>query len=75
MNDPIDQKERFEDQKKLIDAGDKEAMMPDYEFLEMLEYGMPPAFGFAYGERLFAFLADKPLRELQTFPLMRPKSE
>lgn len=75
LNDPIDQRERFELQQKLIDAGDKEAMMPDYEFVEMLEHGMPPTFGFAYGERLFAFLADRPLRELQTFPLMRPKVE
>src|SRR3989344_2459263 len=72
LNDPIDQKERFEVQKKLIEGGDKEAMMPDDEFVEMLEHGMPPAFGFAYGERLFAFLVDKPLRETQFFPLMRP---
>lgn len=73
LNDPIDQKQRFEAQQKLIDAGDKEAMMPDFEFVEMLEYGMPPTCGFGFGERLFAFLADKPLRELQLFPLMRPK--
>ena len=73
LNDPIDQKERFEAQKKLIDGGDKEAMMPDFEFVEMLEHGMPPTCGFGFGERLFAFLADKPLRELQLFPLMRPK--
>ncbi len=73
LNDPIDQRERFEIQKKLIEGGDKEAMMPDWEFVEMLEYGMPPTFGQAYGDRLFAFLADKPLRELQTFPLMRPR--
>ena len=73
LNDPIDQNERFEAQRKLIEAGDQEAMMPDEEFVEMLEHGMPPAFGFAYGERLFAFLVDKPLRETQLFPLMRPK--
>ena len=72
LNDPIDQKERFEVQRKLIEGGDKEAMMPDDEFVEMLEHGMPPAFGFAYGERLFAFLVNKPLRETQLFPLMRP---
>ncbi|MBI2630888.1 lysine--tRNA ligase [Candidatus Nomurabacteria bacterium] len=75
LNDPIDQNERFEIQKKLIEAGDQEAMMPDDEFVEMLEYGMPPAFGFAYGDRLFAFLVDKPLRETQLFPLMKPKQE
>jgi lysyl-tRNA synthetase class 2 len=73
LNDPIDQKERFDTQQKLIDAGDTEAMMADNEFIEMLEHGMPPTCGFGFGERLFAFLADKPVRELQTFPLMRPK--
>ena len=73
LNDPIDQKERFDSQQKLIDSGDTEAMMADNEFVEMLEYGMPPTCGFGFGERLFAFLADKPLRELQMFPLMRPK--
>ncbi len=75
LNDPIDQNERFEVQKKLIEGGDEEAMMPDFEFVEMLEHGMPPAFGFAYGERLFTFLIDKPIRETQLFPLMRPKEE
>jgi lysyl-tRNA synthetase class 2 len=73
LNDPIDQKERFDEQKKLLDAGDEEAMMPDLEFVEMLEHGMPPTCGFGFGERLFAILAGKPIRELQTFPLMRPK--
>ncbi len=75
LNDPIDQKERFDTQRKLILGGDTEAMMPDDEFVEMLEYGMPPTCGFGFGERLFAILADKSLRELQTFPLMRPKSD
>jgi lysyl-tRNA synthetase class 2 len=42
LNDPIDQKERFQIQQRLIDAGDTEAMMFDHEFVEMLEYGMPP---------------------------------
>lgn len=73
LNDPIDQKTRFEVQQKLIEGGDEEAMMPDWEFVEMLEHGMPPTCGFGFGERLFAFLADKPLRETQLFPLMRPK--
>lgn len=73
LNDPIDQKERFDAQQKLIDAGDTEAMMPDHEFVEMLEHGMPPTCGFGFGERLFAFLADKPAREVQMFPLMRPR--
>lgn len=73
LNDPIDQKERFEVQGRLAEAGDEEAMMPDLEFVEMLEHGMPPTCGFGFGERLFAIFAGKPLRELQTFPLMRPR--
>jgi Lysyl-tRNA synthetase (class II) len=73
LNDPIDQRARFEEQQKLIDRGDKEAMMPDWDFVEMLEHGMPPTCGFGFGERLFAFLVDKPLRECQLFPLMKPK--
>jgi len=75
LNDPIDQRSRFEEQQKLIDKGDKEAMMPDFEFVEMLEHGMPPTCGFGFGERLFAFLEDKPIREVQMFPLMRPKEQ
>jgi lysyl-tRNA synthetase, class II len=75
LNDPIDQRERFEVQQKLIDKGDTEAMMADYEFVEMLEHGMPPTCGFGFGERMFAILVDKPLRELQMFPLMKPKQD
>jgi len=74
LNDPIDQRARFEEQNKLLAAGDKEAMMPDWEFVEMLEHGMPPTCGYGFGERLFAILSDKPLRECQMFPLMRPKA-
>ena len=73
LNDPIDQDERFKAQEKLLKSGDKEAMMADHEFVEMLEYGMPPTCGFGFGERLFAFMAGRPLRETQLFPLMRPK--
>jgi lysyl-tRNA synthetase class 2 len=75
LNDPIDQKKRFDEQSKLMEEGDEEAMMPDDEFVEMLEYGMPPNFGFGFGERFFAFLIDKPLRETQLFPLMKPKDK
>jgi len=75
LNDPIDQRERFEEQQKLRDAGDDEAQMADYEFVEMLEYGMPPTCGFGVGERLFAFLENKTLREVTLFPLMKPKSD
>ena len=73
LNDPLDQRARFELQQKLIEAGDDEAMMPEWDFVEMLEHGMPPTCGFGFGERLFAFLVDKPIRETQLFPLMRPK--
>jgi lysyl-tRNA synthetase class 2 len=75
LNDPIDQRQRFEAQQKLLEAGDDEAMMPDWEFVEMLEYGMPPTCGFGFGERLFSFLAGKTIRETQLFPLMRPKKD
>jgi lysyl-tRNA synthetase class 2 len=75
LNDPLDQRERFEAQQKLIDRGDQEAMMPEWDFVEMLEHGIPPTCGFGFGERLFAFFVDKPIRETQLFPLMRPKSK
>jgi len=73
LNDPIDQQARFDTQKKLLEDGDTEAMMPDTEFVEMLEHGMPPTCGYGFGERLFAVLANKPLREVQMFPLMKPR--
>lgn len=73
LNDPLEQRERFEAQKKLIEGGDKEAMMPEWEYVEAMEYGMPPNFGFGVGERFFSFLVDKPIRESQIFPLMKPK--
>jgi lysyl-tRNA synthetase, class II len=57
----------------LRDAGDDEAQMADMEFVEALEYGMPPTFGFGVSERLFSFLCDVSIREAQLFPLMRPK--
>lgn len=73
LNDPIDQRARFEEQMKLRAAGDTEAQRLDEEFLEALEYGMPPAAGFGLSERLFAILLDKPVRETVIFPLMRPR--
>ena len=74
LNDPEEQRDRFEAQADLLAQGDDEAMMPDWEFVEMLEYGMPPTFGAStLGERFFAYLVDKPIRETQYFPLMRPK--
>lgn len=75
LNDPAEQRARFALQKKLIEAGDTEAMMPDDEFVEMLEHGMPPTCGFGFGERLFSFLVDMPIRETQLFPLMKPKEK
>jgi lysyl-tRNA synthetase, class II len=74
LNNPVEQRKRFEEQQKLIDRGDEEAMMPDWEFVEMLEHGMPPTCGFGFGERLFAFLVDKPVRETTLFPLLKPKN-
>lgn len=73
LNNPTDQRERFEKQQALRDAGDDEAQMADMEFVEALEYGMPPAFGFGCSERLFSFLQNMDVREAQLFPLMRPK--
>jgi lysyl-tRNA synthetase class 2 len=75
LNDPLDQRERFMKQQELLASGDEEAMMADFDFVEMLEHGMPPTCGFGFGERLFAFLADKPIREVQMFPLVKPKIE
>lgn len=73
LNDPVDQRERFEKQQALRDAGDDEAQMADFEYVEAMEYGMPPMFGFGVSERLFSFLAGKSIREAQIFPLMRRK--
>lgn len=75
LNDPIDQADRFSDQQKLREAGDEEAHMFDHEFVEALEYGMPPTCGFGMSERVFSFLMDKSARECQIFPLMKPKSK
>ncbi len=73
LNDPLDQRERFEEQQKLRDAGDAEAQMMDEDFVEALEYGMPPAAGFGISERLFAMLVDRPVREMVFFPTMKPE--
>jgi len=73
LNDPIDQRQRFERQQALRDAGDEEAQMADFGYVEAMEYGMPPIFGFGVSERLFSFLMNKSVREAQIFPLMKPK--
>lgn len=71
LNDPLDQRTRFEQQQKLREAGDTEAQMFDEDFVTALEYGMPPTAGFGMSERFFAFLMDRPIRECVFFPPMR----
>jgi len=75
LNDPLDQKERFEKQERLYRGGFSEAQRMDTEFLEALEYGMPPAAGFGMGlDRWIALLTDShSLREVILFPTMKPR--
>lgn len=74
LNDPIDQRSRFDDQAKLREAGDGEAQMMDEDYVEAMEYGMPPAAGFGLSERLFSVLMDRSIRETTIFPLMKETS-
>lgn len=71
LNDPIDQLQRFADQQKMREEGDSEAMMMDIDFVEMLEYGMPPACGYGHAERLFWILEGVTAREGVPFPQLR----
>jgi len=73
LNDPIDQRERFVEQQSMRDKGDVESQMADMEYVEALEYGMPPTFGFGLSERFFSYLVDKSVREAQIFPLLKQK--
>lgn len=75
LNDPIDQRERFEDQVKLMERGDDEAMFIDYDFLRALEYGMPPTAGIGFGiDRLAMILTNSPsIQDVLFFPQMRPE--
>lgn len=73
LNDPVDQRARFEEQESLRKEGDPEAQRMDTDYVEALEYGMPPTAGWGHSERLFAMLIDRPVREAQFFPLMRPR--
>ncbi len=77
LNDPIDQRERFEDQLKLSEKGDDEAMFIDQDFLRALEYGMPPTSGLGIGmDRLIMFLTNNPsIQEVLFFPQMRPEKK
>lgn len=71
LNDPLDQRQRFEEQMKLREKGDTEAQMLDEDYLEAMEYGMPPAAGFGLSQRLFSVLADRSIRETVVFPPMK----
>jgi lysyl-tRNA synthetase class 2 len=75
LNDPIDQRERFEEQLKLMDRGDDEAMFVDQDFLRALEYGMPPTAGMGIGvDRLVMLLTNNSsIQEVLLFPQMRPE--
>lgn len=75
LNDPIDQRERFEEQVQLMERGDHEAMFIDYDFLRALEYGMPPTSGIGFGiDRLCMLLTNQPsIQDVLFFPQMRPE--
>lgn len=75
LNDPIDQRQRFEDQVKLMERGDDEAMFIDNDFLRALEYGMPPTSGIGIGiDRLCMFMMNQvSIQDVLFFPMMRPE--
>ncbi|MCB0463085.1 MAG: lysine--tRNA ligase [Flavobacteriaceae bacterium] len=77
LNDPIEQRQRFEEQLKLSEKGDDEAMFIDHDFLRALEYGMPPTSGIGIGiDRLTMFMTNNPsIQEVLFFPQMRPEKK
>jgi lysyl-tRNA synthetase class 2 len=77
LNDPIDQRARFEEQLKLMEKGDEEAMFIDHDFLRALEYGMPPTSGLGVGiDRLTMFMTNNSsIQEVIFFPQMRPEKK
>jgi lysyl-tRNA synthetase, class II len=76
LNDPIEQRERFEEQVKLMERGDDEAMFIDYDFLRALEYGMPPTSGIGFGiDRIAMLLTNQhSIQDVLFFPMMRPEN-
>ena len=77
LNDPLDQRERFEEQVRLAERGDDEAMFIDQDFLRALEYGMPPTAGIGFGiDRLCMLLTNNPsIQDVLLFPQMRPEKK
>lgn len=75
LNDPTEQRERFMEQQAARDAGDEEAQMMDTNYIDMLEYGMPPTSGYGFSERLFWFMENVSGREGTLFPPLRIKKE
>ena len=77
LNDPIEQRQRFEEQVRLLERGDDEAMFMDYDFLRALEYGMPPTAGIGIGiDRLCMLLTgEESIQDVLFFPMMRPEFE
>lgn len=75
LNDPLDQRERFEEQLRLMERGDEEAMYIDYDFLRALEYGMPPTSGIGIGiDRLCMLMTnEQSIQDVLLFPQMRPE--
>jgi len=76
LNDPIDQRARFEEQIALMERGDDEAMFIDHDFLRALEYGMPPTAGIGFGiDRICMLLTNQPsIQDVLLFPMMRPEN-
>jgi lysyl-tRNA synthetase class 2 len=77
LNDPLEQRERFEEQTKLMERGDDEAMFIDHDFLRALEYGMPPTSGIGFGiDRIAMLLTNQhSIQDVLFFPMMRPEKQ